>query len=275
MEIAFVQVVALALRAHGLAARGHPPRAWCFQSEGASRKLAELRASSTTWFFALMFAVAADAREPAADADRWLTTDLVFPEQFTNVAPWTNYFATLRAEVIAGTLQVKCEAGAGLADPRLVASADAPGHWPARDWRSRPMHLRGALWVAEWPVDSLDVPQIYFVVARGREKLVASPMRLAEPRALGLEHPTRLFWAFVEGFEQELESWRVTDPAPAPPHPSAPRARRPSGCDATHAFRRQSRRHCRVRHNPRSTGSITPHTAPPGPRCVRTTEPSS
>jgi hypothetical protein len=34
-------------------------------------------------------------------------------------------------------------------------------------------------------------------------------MRLARPRALGLEEPTRIFWPFLEGFEEGLESWRL------------------------------------------------------------------
>ena len=130
----------------------------------------------TTMLF-LSPAPAVFAREPVAGADRWLTNAAVFPEAFANAPLSTNHFATLRAEVIADQLQVKCEAGGGLSDLRIVASTDAPGHWPARDWRARPMHLRGATWVAECPVDSLDVPQIYFVVAREKGRLVMSPMR--------------------------------------------------------------------------------------------------
>ena len=174
----------------------HQTRAGSFPGTTGSRKLGVMREWLLTWL-AGSLATLAIAREPLAGADRWLTNAAVFPEDFANVPLSTNHFATLRAEVVADTLQVKCEAGGGLIDLRLVASADAPGHWPARDWRTRPMKLRGAAWVAELPVDSLDVPQIYFVVAREKEKLVASPMRLAEPRALGLEQPTRLFWAFV------------------------------------------------------------------------------
>ena len=172
-----------------------------------------MRASFTTLILIPFLALAAPAREPEAGSDRWLTNaGAVLPEKFAVATADTNRFATLRSEVVAGALLVKCEAGDPLTEPRLVASADAPGHWPARDWRSRPMQRRGASWVAELPVDSLDVPQIYFVIVREHEKSVASPMRLAEPRRLGLEQPTRLFWAFIEGFEQELESWGVTDP---------------------------------------------------------------
>lgn len=154
------------------------------------------------------------ARGPLAGADQWLTNEAaMFPENFTNATVSTNHFATLHAEVVADLLQVTCAAGENVSDMRLVASADAPGHWPARDWHTRAMSRRGATWVAALPVDSLDVPQIYFVVAREQGKPVVSPLRILEPRALGLERPTRLFWAFIEGFEQDLESWQVTDPA--------------------------------------------------------------
>ena len=151
------------------------------------------------------------AREPEANADRWLTNAAVFPESFTH-AVRSNAFAGLRVEAIAGQLQVTCPAHVGLAEPRIVSSADAPGHWPARDWRGRSMVLRGANWIGELPVESLDVPIIYFATASANGDQIVSPMRIAEPRALGLERPTRLFWAFLEGFEQGLDSWRVSDP---------------------------------------------------------------
>jgi hypothetical protein len=145
------------------------------------------------------------------DADRWLTNSGALPERFLKAIVTTNAFMTLRAEVVAGALQVKCEGADAFDDLQLVVSADAPGHWPARDWRTMPMRKAGSGWLAEIPVDSLDVPQIYFVVARLSGRPVVSPMRMAHPRALGLERPTRLFWAFVEGFEQDLDGWRTAN----------------------------------------------------------------
>jgi len=164
-----------------------------------------------TRIFLFAQSLAVFAAEPMANADRWLTNAAVLPEKFEKLSVSTNQFATLHAEVIAEQLMVTCPADKSISELRIVSSADAPGHWPARDWRSRPMNLRGANWVAELPVDSLDVPLIYFISARTAQGSVVSPMRIVEPRALGLEHPTHLFWAFLEGFEQELDSWRVID----------------------------------------------------------------
>lgn len=156
----------------------------------------------------ILLAAAAFAAEPSPNADCWLTNG-VFPVPFSDANVRTNLFQTLRAEAVAGKLQVKFEALPSLHKPRVIASADAPGHWPARDWRSLPMRRAGPNWLAELPVDSLDVPQIYLVAAMTGEQEVVSPMRLAMPRDLGLEKPTRLFWAFLEGFEQGAQSWRA------------------------------------------------------------------
>jgi hypothetical protein len=133
----------------------------------------------------------------------------------------TKLFTNLRAEVVAGMLQVKCEPAETILEPRLVASADAPGHWPARDWRTFGMRRFGGSWVGEIPVDSLEVPQIYFLAAREQEKLVASPMRVVHPRALGMEAPSHFFWAFIEGFEQDLDGWRTADGTEARTDPAA------------------------------------------------------
>jgi hypothetical protein len=151
------------------------------------------------------------AADPQPGSDSWLTNGGVFPEKFRNAAMRTNLFTHLRAEVVAGALQVKCESSETISELRLLASADAPGHWPARDWRTFGMRRFGASWVAEIPVDSLDVPQIYFLAAREQGKPVASPMRLVRPRALGMEAPSHFFWAFIEGFEQGMDGWRITD----------------------------------------------------------------
>lgn len=158
--------------------------------------------------------LAALAREPEPESDRWLTNAGARPENFAKAEVRSDLFHALHAEVVAGALQVKWDGAQDISNPRLVVSADAPGHWPARDWRSIPLRRAGAGWLAEIPVDSLDVPQIYFVSARENGTGIISPMRLAHPRGLGLEQPSRIFWAFLEGFEQELEGWRVSGPAP-------------------------------------------------------------
>lgn len=166
------------------------------------------------WFTAAAFFVfgleAGFGAGPEPAADRWLTEAGARPERFAEAAVMTNEFATLRAEAVAGVLQVKCDEGESFAELQLIASADAPGHWPARDWRVLAMRRAGPGWLTDIPVDSPDVPQIYFVAARVNGRPVVSPMRLALPRALGLERSSRLFWAFIEGFEQGLDGWRAT-----------------------------------------------------------------
>ena len=151
-------------------------------------------------------AVVLRAREAQPGSDVWLTNAPALPEPFHTAAIDTNRFSNLKMEAVAGKLLVRWETREPFAEARLAASADAPGHWPARDWRTFPMRRSGMGWVTEVPADSLDVPLIYFVIAGSG---TASPMRIAHPGGLGLEVPTRLFWPFLEGFEQQLESWRI------------------------------------------------------------------
>jgi len=95
------------------------------------------------------------------------------------------------------------------AEVSVFASADAPGHWPARDWREFETIENGTNWEAKIPVDDIDVAVAYFVseVRAGRTNF--SPLRLTYPRELGLEEPTRFFWPFIEGFEAGASSWRL------------------------------------------------------------------
>jgi hypothetical protein len=121
-----------------------------------------------------------------------------------------NEFSSLRAEVIASHMRVS------FADPkpdkasqvRLVTSADAPGHWPARDWHTTSMRVTASGWEAPLPVEDLDVPIIYYVTAQNAKP---SPMRIVYPRKAGLEEPTRIFWPFLDGFEDGLDGWRALD----------------------------------------------------------------
>lgn len=165
-----------------------------------------------------------NARDPLPGADAWLTNAVLPPEQFATAAASTNRFATLHAEVLAGRLRITCTEP-GISGMNLIASADAPGHWPARDWRSHTMRSNAAAWFVELPVDSLYVPIVYFVVARESNVVVASAMRMVQPLALGLEEPTRFFWPFIEGFELELEGWRLGDNAEVRTDPSAKNGR--------------------------------------------------
>ena len=92
-----------------------------------------------------------------------------------------------------------------------VAERTAPN--PSSTTASRTVVMRrlGQSWSAKIPVDSLDVPQIYFIAAHKDGNRVVSPMRMILPRALGMEAPSHFFWAFIEGFEQDLDGWRIAD----------------------------------------------------------------
>lgn len=170
-----------------------------------------MRATLIVVTFVLLRAFVAHARDPEPDSDVWLTNAPALPGAYAAATIATNRFANLKAEIIAGKLLVRWETTESFSETFIVASADAPGHWPARDWRSSTMRRTPVGWVTDIPIDSLDVPVVYFAVAINDGKSVASPMRITHPRALGLETPTRLFWPFVEGFEQGTEGWRTTD----------------------------------------------------------------
>jgi hypothetical protein len=154
--------------------------------------------------------------------DKWLTGELQFPPGFPERAIAPNLFASLRAEIWAEKLKIlwSSDETVSNATVTLHASADELGHWPARDWRPFSMTLRGNTWEAIVPVDNVDVPLVYFVsvvaaLARDGTNEVGSaawtnisPMRICKPRLAGLEESTRIFWPFLEGFEQDTISWR-------------------------------------------------------------------
>jgi hypothetical protein len=153
---------------------------------------------------------AAQAAETNGPPEVWLTNVVLYPTASAKAQVQTNRFSQVRAEFLADTVRVLWtplqDDAASQAILRL--SVDEPGHWPARDWRSYPMQRRGAAWESILPVDSLDEPLVYFVEAGGGAATHVSPMRLCRPRLLGLEMPTRVFWPFLEGFEEGFESWR-------------------------------------------------------------------
>ena len=91
----------------------------------------------------------------------------------------------------------------------LVSSQEAPGHWAARDWRQEEMSRIGGGFEKVLKVEDLDVPQVYFVRVAEGAKAWESPMRIFYPREAGMEMPTRLFWSFLEGFEEGTSSWRM------------------------------------------------------------------
>lgn len=162
---------------------------------------------------------AADAfaqAKPAADA--WLEGAVRYPRALATNALRPDAFAGLRAEPLAEQLKVRWQPGQPSAQPRVLLhySADAPGHWPARDWRTLPMPQRGAVWEATLPVDDLDVPLVYFVSVGDGPPALLSPMRVVAPRLAGMEKPSRIFWPFLDGFEEGLSGWELTSVGGAP-----------------------------------------------------------
>ena len=159
--------------------------------------------------YCLAVQAAAQTNPPPADA--WATNFVQFPSAIdTNQIRLTG-FETLRAEVNAGRLKIlwslqQPDTNVGVI---VVASADEPGHWPVRDWRSYPMSLRGTNWETSVPVDDVDVPLVYFVRMSTATATNVSLMRVCNPRAAGLEEPSRIFWPFLEGFETGTEGWSL------------------------------------------------------------------
>ena len=106
------------------------------------------------------------AQTSRLEADRWITNAVLYPAGLPDKPAPFPAFAPLRAEILAGQLRVFLPTDAlrdTNATPTLFASADEPGHWPARDWRRWPMTRRGPAWEATVPVDDVDVPLVYFV----------------------------------------------------------------------------------------------------------------
>lgn len=154
------------------------------------------------------------AAEPAAKAvaDAWLPK-----------GEYPGFVSTNRlSEADTGTLQVEALVGklrvywtpatnAEAKSVRLWISADNPGIWLARDWQVLPMEKKGVRWEGVIPVENVDVPMIYFIEVTAPKPGVTA-QRICQPRVAGLEEPSRIFWPFLEGFEEELWSWRlVTD----------------------------------------------------------------
>jgi hypothetical protein len=155
----------------------------------------------------LAFAISAAPPPP----DDWVTDYVRFPAAVATNSVRLAGFESLRAEPIAGRLKVTWQPAALDTNATVTAwaSADAPGHWPARDWRPHSMRARGRQWEVSLPVENVDVPVVYFVESGHGTQTNASLMRIVHPRAAGMEEPSRIPWPFLEGFEQGLESWSL------------------------------------------------------------------
>lgn len=172
----------------------------------------------------LLLTVMAQAQtKPAADA--WVADTARYPNGLATNALSQEAFTTLRAEHLAEQLKVRWLPATPPTQPRLTlhVSTDAPGHWPARDWRTLPLAQRGAVWEATLPVDDLDVPLVYFVSDGNPTPALLSPMRVVSPRLAGMEKPSRIFWPFLDGCEEGISGW-MTATTDAPPLKSSPQA---------------------------------------------------
>ena len=154
--------------------------------------------------------MAALAQAPKPRADQWLVGPSAYPAVAGASVGSTAGFEGIETDAVAGRLKIYWRAAAteGAGRVTLFASAEMAGHWPARDWHAFPMSHRGGRWEAGVPVESVDIPMIFLLrVGEGAGTRV-SAMRICIPRAAGLEEPSRIFWPYLEGFEETLESWR-------------------------------------------------------------------
>jgi hypothetical protein len=166
----------------------------------------------TFGLFALL-SVNAQAQQPAKLLpDAWLTNASYPGFVVTNRVAETGS-GNLSAEALVGKLRVYWAPpeAVEVKEARLWMSADVPGVWLARDWQMLPLEKKGQRWEGVMPVENPDVPVAYFVEVVAPKPMITA-QRICHPRVAGLEEPSRIFWPFREGFEEDLWSWRlVTD----------------------------------------------------------------
>ena len=140
----------------------------------------------------------------------WLTNAAQYPPYRAGPAPKTNLFSRLHSDVIGDQLKILWPAPSNQSVVvTLHASAASPGHWPVRDWRTYDMTWRNGEYEVNLPVEEISVPIVYYARAIGSGATNLSPNRLVHPARSGLERATKLFWPFIEGFEECMESWRT------------------------------------------------------------------
>ncbi|EEF60441.1 hypothetical protein Cflav_PD3411 [Pedosphaera parvula Ellin514] len=145
------------------------------------------------------------------DSDAWLTNKVSFPRDIDTRLVRPADFESLHAQEISGRLLFFWEPKHldTNANVSILTSVGPADHHAVRDWREYRMNLSGARWQARVPVDDIDIPIIYFVRTVYQGVTNVSPMRICHPRAMGLEAPTRPFWPFLEGFEQDPRGWSL------------------------------------------------------------------
>ena len=146
----------------------------------------------------------------AFPGDGWISNRVKFPTFVAGNSIRFTGFEQVHAEVLAGRLRIVWPgAPTNLTSATVWASADTLGHWPARDWRRFAMIISTNEADAVIPVEDLELPLAYFVEAAGPAATNASLMRSVLPGDAGLELPTRVFWNFLDGFEDGADGWKV------------------------------------------------------------------
>ncbi len=155
---------------------------------------------------------------PRPPADAWATNYVQFPAGVATNQIFLTGFEKLQADAIAGKLKIVWPVAVNTnSTVTLWVSADEAGHWPARDWQPYAMRPRATLWESAVPIDNVDIPIFYFIAVKtGTEPQRYSLMRVCHPRLAGLEEPSRIFWPFLEGFEEDTSSWSVVTDAAEP-----------------------------------------------------------
>ena len=151
----------------------------------------------------------ASAQTSPQPVDAWVTNFVQFPAGIATNAIRLADFESLHAEALAGALRILWQSSNATTSVTVVASADELGHWPARDWRRYPMSAHRDRWEASIPVDNPDVPVVYLLETKSAGSTNVSLMRICQPRRAGLEEPSRVFWPFLDGFEEGIEGWRL------------------------------------------------------------------
>ncbi|MBC8002414.1 MAG: hypothetical protein H7X97_07485 [Opitutaceae bacterium] len=145
--------------------------------------------------------------------DGWISNRVKFPGFVPGNSIRFTGFEQVHAEVLAGRLRVVWPgAPTNLISATVWASADLPGHWLARDWRRFDMRFSGTDADVLVPVEDLELPLVYFIQAMGPTATNASLMRSVLPDIAGLELPTRVFWSYLDGFEEKADGWRIVSP---------------------------------------------------------------
>ena len=148
--------------------------------------------------------------------DGWISNRVKFPPFVPGNSVRFTGFERVHAEALAGQLRVIWPgAPTNLLAATVWLSAERLGHWLARDWRRIAMRFSGTDAEALVSADDLELPLAYFIEAVGPTNTTASLMRSVLPGVAGLELPTRVFWSYLDGFEDGIDGWRMVSPTNA------------------------------------------------------------